>query len=105
MKDEWESMPKDVNRNQYLKRINELIKSMKSQNVDIRGILVDIKAIRGETVDVVEDIKKVDADVEDVIYKDTKDSVSKEIYEELQSLKRQFDTIVANAQEENKLRT
>jgi len=30
MQQELESMPKDINRNQYLKRINEIIKSLKS---------------------------------------------------------------------------
>jgi len=66
-------MPKDVNRNQYLKRINEIIKNLKSQNGDIRSILDDIKQIREETVDVVGKIQTVDAEVEEVIYKDTKE--------------------------------
>ena len=29
MQEEWNTMPKDVNRNQYLKRINGLIKDLK----------------------------------------------------------------------------
>lgn len=29
MQQEWETMPKDINRNQYLKRINEIIKNVK----------------------------------------------------------------------------
>jgi hypothetical protein len=29
MQQEWENLPKDVNRNQYLKRINEVIKTLK----------------------------------------------------------------------------
>ena len=30
MEAEWQAMPKDVNRNQYLKRINEIIGNLKS---------------------------------------------------------------------------
>jgi phage-related minor tail protein len=30
MKQEWDQTPKDVNRNQYLKRINEIIRKVKS---------------------------------------------------------------------------
>ena len=49
-KEEWETMPKDVNRNQYLKRINVLIKDMKGQNNEIRGLLKEIQDVREETI-------------------------------------------------------
>ena len=42
MEAEWAAMPKDINRNQYLKRINEIIGNLKSQNVEIRSILTEI---------------------------------------------------------------
>jgi hypothetical protein len=29
MEQEWQQMPKDVNRNQFIKRINEIISSLK----------------------------------------------------------------------------
>ena len=38
-------MPKDINRNQYLKRINEIIGNLKSQKEEIKKILVEIKDI------------------------------------------------------------
>ena len=50
MQEEWETMPKDVNRNQYLKRINVLIKDMKGQNNEIRGLLKEIQDVREETI-------------------------------------------------------
>ena len=56
MAEEWEKMPKDVNRNQYLKRINGLNKDMKSQNVEIRGILDEIKGVREGTIHLVKQI-------------------------------------------------
>ena len=45
-------MPKDVNRNQYLKRINEIIGNLKSQNVEIRSILGEISEIQKTTENV-----------------------------------------------------
>jgi peptidoglycan hydrolase CwlO-like protein len=39
---QWEKMPKDINRNQYLKRINEIIAKLKIQKTDIGKMLMDI---------------------------------------------------------------
>ena len=52
MEAEWQAMPKDVNRNQYLKRINEIIGNLKSQNVEIRSILGEIGEIQKTTENV-----------------------------------------------------
>lgn len=43
MKQEWEALPKDVNRNQFLKRINEIIKKVKDQNAGIKEIIEEVK--------------------------------------------------------------
>ena len=83
MKEEWEQMPKDVNRNQYLKRINGLIKDLKGQNGEIRGILEEIKGVREGSFALVEQIRKVDVEVEDAVFKETKDKLVKEIYDEI----------------------
>lgn len=45
LQNQWEKMPKDINRNQYLKRINEIIGKLKQQKVDIKLMLRDIQAI------------------------------------------------------------
>lgn len=42
---QWEKCPKDINRNQYLKRINEIIANLKQQKVEIVGILKEITEI------------------------------------------------------------
>ena len=105
MQEEWNTMPKDVNRNQYLKRINGLIKDLKGQNGEIRGILDEIKGVREGTITLVKQIQQVDVEVEDAVYKETKDKLVKEIYDEIQNLKGMFDTIVSNEQEQNRLRT
>ena len=44
-------------------------------------------------------IQAVDVEVEDAVFKETKDKLVKEIYDEIQNLKGMFDTIVGNEQE------
>lgn len=105
MQEDWETMPKDVNRNQYLKRINVLIKDMKGQNSEIRGLLKEIQDVRESTIKFVNEIQEVDVKVEEAVFKESKDKQVKQIYDEVQNLKGMFDTIIGNAQEENKLRT
>lgn len=99
MSEEWTTMPKDVNRNQYLKRINGLIKDLKGQNGSIRGILEEIKGVREGTITLVKQIQIVDNEVEEAVFKETKDKLVKEIYDEIQNLKGMFDTICTNEQE------
>mmetsp|Transcript_14564 Transcript_14564/g.22613 ORF Transcript_14564/g.22613 Transcript_14564/m.22613 type:complete len:123 (+) Transcript_14564:1363-1731(+) len=42
---QWEKTPKDINRNQYLKRIYEIIGNLKQQKSDIKTMLLDIQSI------------------------------------------------------------
>ena len=46
---QWDKIPRDINRNQYLKRINEIIGNLKSQKVEIKNILEEIKGIQADT--------------------------------------------------------
>ena len=51
-------------------------------------------------------IKAVDNEVEELVFKDAqKDKVAKDIYKEIQGLKSDFDTLITSLQEKNKLRT
>ena len=56
MQEEVATLPVDVNRNQYLKRINEIIRSLKMVNTDIRANLDDIKIERESTLSLVKDV-------------------------------------------------
>ena len=49
MEQEWQQMPKDIQRNSYTKRITEIIGSLKSQNGDIKLIIQDVNQIQQET--------------------------------------------------------
>ena len=77
-------MPRDINRNQYLKRINEIIAKLKGQKLEIKGTLDDIHKIQKDTEQLVGQIAKLDTEVEDFIFnEDKKDKVAKEIYKEI----------------------
>lgn len=58
--DQWNKMPKDINRQQYLKRIHEIIGNLKTQKVEIKNILDEIKEIQGQTEDLMGSIKQLD---------------------------------------------
>ena len=106
MQQEWAALPKDVNRTTYLKRINEIIKGLKTQNGSIKSILVDIKEIQDSTTDQMKMIRAVDAEVEELVFRDAqKDKVAKDIYKEIQTLKGDYDTLITGVQEKNRLKS
>lgn len=77
-------MPKDVNRNQFIKRINEIISSLKMQNGEIKQIIGEVNEIQTATQSTMKQIKVVDSEVEDLVFKDAqKEKVSKDIYAEI----------------------
>lgn len=81
---QWEKTPRDINRNQYLKRINEIIGNLKQQKAEIKTILEEIKGIRTDTEGLVGQVKKLDVEVEEHIFNEAKkDKVAKEIYKEV----------------------
>lgn len=99
-------MPKDINRNQYLKRINEIITQLKAQKTEIKTILGEIKDIQESTETVMTQIKELDSKVEEYIFNEAKkDKVAKEIYKEIVDLKEDFDKLITNIQEQNKMKT
>ena len=105
MEAEYAKMPRDLNRNQYLKRINEIIVNVKMQKTEIKGILDEIREIQADTEKVVLGIKKIDTDVEEFIFNEAKkDKVASGIYKEIIGLKEKFDRLVVNIQEQNKIK-
>ena len=54
-------------------------------------------SIQGDTDKLVEQIKKIDTEVEDYIFNEAKkDKVAKDIYKEIQELKDDFDKLTTN---------
>ena len=65
-----------------------------------------MKDLQKATISITGDIKKIDEEVEERVFKDTaKDKIAKDIYKEIQTLKQNFDVLITGVQEENKLRT
>jgi len=105
MEQEFAKMPKDLNRNQYLKRINEIIGNLKAQKTEIKGILDEIREIQKDTESVVQGIKRIDNDVEEFIFNEAKkDKVAMGVYKEIIRLKENFDKLVVSVQEQNKMK-
>jgi peptidoglycan hydrolase CwlO-like protein len=74
--------------------------------VEIHNILKEITEIQTSTEAVMGEIKALDVQVEDFIFNEAKkDKVAKEIYKEIVQLKEDFDKLITNIQEQNKLRT
>ena len=68
MEEEYAKTPKDINRNQYQKRINEVIENLKSSKQSIKQILVEIKDIQNETIKITESMKRLDEETENLVF-------------------------------------
>ena len=60
MEQEWEAMPKDVNRNQFTKRITQIIGSLKTWNGEIKQIIGEVTEIKKETQETTQKIQRID---------------------------------------------
>lgn len=75
--------------------------------MDIKSVLSDVKGIQEETQEVANSTRQIDYSVEEVIFKDAnlkKDKLAKDIYQEVQNLKTNFDKVITCVQEENKVK-
>lgn len=105
IEEEYAKIPKDVNRNQYIKRINEVVNNVKSQQDEIKRTLSDITQIQNESYDQLKKISKLDKEVEDILFKPAqKDKVCKSLYESFIHLKDAFKTLIDNVQSQNTVR-
>ena len=100
MQGEYKKIPRDLNRNQYLRRINEVITNLKKQKESIQDILTEIRTVQDSSEGLIGSIRKLDNEVEEVIFQEAKkDKVAKKIYSEIVRLKENFDLLVTNIQE------
>ena len=67
---QWAALPKDQNRSQYLQQVSEMTSRIKVQNTEIKQILKEVKDIQANTTSVMNNLKKVDQEVEDTVFKD-----------------------------------
>lgn len=106
LEQQWEQTPKDQNRAQFLTQTNDMIARLKGQNAEIKTNLDEIKTIHVQTATEVQRIRKVDADLEEIVFKDAqKDKIAKDIYKEIQQLKGDYDKLITSVQEKTTVQT
>lgn len=99
MTEEYDKTPKDVNRNQYLKRINEINNQVKSSMTTIQLTLEDVTKVQEESERAVKEIAQLDTEVESLLYKAAeKDKPSQAVYQKFQQLKGVFAKLIDNVQ-------
>jgi hypothetical protein len=94
-----------MNRNQYLKRIVEIIKNLKSQKEEIQKIHNETLDEQKQTQMMVSNIRKVNDSLENFLFNEgKKDKHAKEIYKEYTRLNENFDKLITNIQQQNKIK-
>ena len=105
MEEEYSKLPKDINRNQYIKRINDVVSNVKVQQEEIQNTLNDINNIQSESTSMIKKISKMDKEVEDMLFKSAqKEKLSKSLYEEYVAMKDSFNSLIMNIQNQNILK-
>lgn len=69
---DYEKMPKDVNRSSYTKRISEIIGNIKKQKKEITNVLRDTKAIQKDINTLTGRLDRTFAVADELIYKVSK---------------------------------
>lgn len=92
--EEYEKIHKDINRNQYIKRINEIVGNVKLQHDEIQRTLNDVKEVQKETEEQVKKITKMDKEVEQMLAKHTT------LLEEFDKLRDSFGKLTMNIQQQ-----
>jgi chromosome segregation ATPase len=98
---EYESMPKSINRSVYIKRIMDIVKNIDKQNEEINAILVDIKSVQREITNKGESVKRSFAETDDLIYstaKKGKSNIAVGVYRDVIMLRDGFNQIIDNVE-------
>eukprot|EP00163_Fabomonas_tropica_P031331 TRINITY_DN7416_c0_g1_i1.p1 TRINITY_DN7416_c0_g1~~TRINITY_DN7416_c0_g1_i1.p1 ORF type:complete len:662 (+),score=184.03 TRINITY_DN7416_c0_g1_i1:141-1988(+) len=101
---EYERMPKDVDRALYTHRIMDIVKNVKKQNDEINKILVDSRNVRKEINQATEALARSHAATEELVFKDAnKDPAAKQAYKSLAELHDKFGQLVDHVAETGNL--
>lgn len=97
---EYEAAPKSVNRAAFVKRIMEIIKNVKKQEVEIAKITADTRELQREINSAQEALSRAYALVDETIFRDAKkDDASREAYRLLSSIHSGFADLAARVDE------
>eukprot|EP01087_Luapelamoeba_hula_P017882 TRINITY_DN5687_c0_g1_i1.p1 TRINITY_DN5687_c0_g1~~TRINITY_DN5687_c0_g1_i1.p1 ORF type:complete len:615 (-),score=140.67 TRINITY_DN5687_c0_g1_i1:461-2305(-) len=105
LKEQFDAMPKEVNRGIYTRRILDIVKNVKKQKTEIDKILLDMKQLMKEITLVTESLKRSFAVTEEMMFADAKkDETSKQAYRELNAMDTHFKKLVATNEETGETR-
>lgn len=106
--DEFNKLPQSINRQVYVKRIMDIVKSLEKQKVDINNILDDVKKIQRE-INSKSDSAKRSFDVADEVVfqvaKQKKDPTATQVYKHIVDLRNGFEDIISRLEEAGKSST
>jgi len=81
LKEEYQKIPIDINRNKFINKISELTHNINKEKKNILIYLNDLKSTENQINIINDNIKKVDNEFEDKLFQDAKkDATSKEFY-------------------------
>jgi len=70
--DEYEKLPKDVQRSQYTERIMEIVRNIQKQNVEISKVLQDTRQVQKEISMSIETLNRTYAAADELIFREAK---------------------------------
>jgi len=89
----YESLPKDITRAVYTRRILEIVKNVKKQKVDIDKILIDTRNLKKEINNVTDTLGRVFTVVDELIFQDAnvkKDQTAIQAYKQVAAMDENF---------------
>jgi len=70
--DEYEKLPKDVQRSQYTERIMEIVRNIQKQNVEISKVLLDTRQVQKEISQTIDQLNRTYSAADELVYRDAK---------------------------------
>jgi len=96
----YKSLPKDVNRSFYTRRILDILKNVKKQKTEIDKILIDTRNLMKEIALVSDTLKRSFSVTDELMFADAKkDEIIKTAYKDLVAMDKSFQNLVAQIEE------
>lgn len=93
--DEYEKLPKDVQRSQYTERIMEIVKNIQKQNVEISKVLLDTRQMQKEISSTQDQLNRTYVAADELIYREAKvNDFSKKSYKLLVGIHEVFPLVL-----------
>lgn len=105
--DEFNKLPKAVNRQVYVRRIMEFMKNVDKQKIEIKKILEDVHKLQKDINALTETSKRTFVVAEDVVFSaasDKRDPVAVQTYKNLVSLRNSFEKLVQAVENTGKIK-